>query len=132
MSDSEKDAGFQSAGGYGHRIIPALLVVAMGVVFLCGNLGVRIPFFNQANWWAWFILVGATWPLSRAWERYRAVGSVDAAVVHSLLNALAVVTVAIFFILGLSWAMWWPLFVIYGGLCMLVRDPRRRRWDRVR
>ncbi|MDE2280864.1 MAG: hypothetical protein KGK04_14915, partial [Xanthomonadaceae bacterium] len=95
-------------------------------------LGVRIPFFNQANWWAWFILVGATWPLSRAWERYRAVGSVDAAVVHSLLNALAVVTVAMFFILGLSWAMWWPLFVIYGGLCMLVRDPRRRRWDRVR
>jgi hypothetical protein len=31
------------------------------------------------------------------------------------------------FIVPLSWARWWPLFVIYGGVCMLVRGPRRQR-----
>ncbi|MBD8872493.1 hypothetical protein IHE47_06620 [Rhodanobacter sp. DHB23] len=113
-------------------MIPALLVVGVGVIFLCGNLGVQFPFLNWANWWAWFILFGAAWPLSEAWDRYRAVGTVDGAVAHSLLNALAIVMVAMIFILDLSWGTWWPLFVIYGGVCMLVREPRRRGRDGLR
>lgn len=128
MADNEKGI----AGRHGNRIIPALLVVAVGVIFLCANLGVQIPFLDWANWWAWFILIGAAWPLSEAWGRYRTTGTLDGAVWHSLLSALAIVIVAMVFILGLSWAKWWPLFVIYGGLCMLVREPRRRRRDEVR
>lgn len=120
------------SGRRGGRIIPAVLVIAVGVLFLCVTLGVKFPFLNWANWWAWFILIGAAWPLSEAWERYRATGTLDDAVWHSLLHALAVVMVAGIFILGLSWAIWWPLFVIYGGLHMLVRDPRRRRGQEVR
>ncbi|GAB3792318.1 hypothetical protein GCM10028797_32390 [Dyella agri] len=114
----------------GHRIIPALLVVGVGLIFLCGNLGVQLRFLNWANWWAWFMLIGAAWPISEAWDRYRAVGTVDGLVAQSLLNALGIVMVATIFILDLSWGTWWPLFVIYGGLCMLVHGPRRR--DRVR
>ena len=130
MTDNEMDAATGNATGYGQRILPALLVVAMGLVFLGANLGVRIPFLDWANWWAWFILAGAAWPLSEAWARYRAVGRLDVAVAHSLFNALGIVIVAGIFILDLSWATWWPVFVIYGGLCMLVRDPRRRRMRR--
>ncbi|BFI96559.1 MAG: hypothetical protein RSP_20690 [Rhodanobacter sp.] len=132
MTDNEMDAGTDSRAGYGHHILPALLVVAMGLIFLVLNLGVRIPFLDSANWWAWFILAGAVWPLSEAWTRYRAVGRLDAALAHSLLNALGIVIVAGIFILGLSWATWWPVFVIYGGLCMLVRDPQRERRRRAR
>jgi hypothetical protein len=132
MTDNETGSGASAAVRPGHRIVPALLVVGVGVIFLCGNLGVQLPFFDWANWWAWFILAGAAWPLSEAWARYRAVGAVDGAVAQSLLGALAIVIVAMIFILGLSWAKWWPLFVIYGGLCMLVREPRRRRRDGVR
>lgn len=109
------------------RIIPGMLAIAMGVIFLCGNFGVEIPWLNWANWWAWFILAGAAWPLSEAWDRYYVVGKVDGVVAHSLLSALAIVMVAVIFILGLSWARWWPLFVIYGGLTMLVHGPRQRR-----
>lgn len=132
MTDNERGTGTNTLARRGHRIIPALLVVGVGVIFLCGNLGVQLPFLNWANWWAWFILAGAAWPLSEAWDRYRTTGAVDGAVAHSLLNALAIVMVAMIFILDLSWATWWPLFVIYGGVCMLVREPRRRGGDEVR
>jgi len=132
MADDETNTGMQVAKGHGHRIIPALLVVALGLIFLCGNLGVQLPFLNWTNWWAWFILAGAAWPLSEAWGRYRATGTLDGAVAQPLLSALAIVIVAAIFILGLSWGTWWPLFVIYGGLCMLVRDPQHRRRDRAR
>lgn len=130
MAENETGTGMQAAAGHGHRIIPALLVVGVGLIFLCANLGVQFPFLNWANWWAWFILAGAAWPLSEAWGRYRATGALDGAVAQSLLSALAIVIVAAIFILGLPWAKWWPLFVIYGGLCMLVRDPQRRRGAR--
>ena len=132
MTNNETSTGTDTVARRGHRIIPALLVVGIGVIFLCGNLGVQLPFLDWANWWAWFILLGAAWPLSEAWERYHAVGTVDGLVAQSLLNALVIAMVATIFILDLSWGTWWPLFVIYGGLCMLVHGPRRRRRDEVR
>lgn len=110
-----------------YQVMPALLVIALGVFFLLGNLGIEVPLFNHANWWAWFILIGAAWPLFDAVERYRETGVIDGEVLHSLFTAAAVVMVALMFLLQLSWQQWWPVFVIYGGLCMLVRDSRRRR-----
>ncbi|QEE24463.1 hypothetical protein CS053_08100 [Rhodanobacter glycinis] len=121
----------ESVHRYHHyRVIPALLVIALGVFFLLGNLGIDFPFFTWTHWWAWFILLGAAWPLSDAWARYRRLGKVDSLVLRELLTTAVIAMVALMFILQLSWQQWWPIFVIYGGLCMLVRDPRRR--DRVR
>lgn len=34
---------------YRHRIIPALLVIAIGTFFLFGNLGIDFPLFDYAN-----------------------------------------------------------------------------------
>jgi hypothetical protein len=104
------------------RVAPAVVVIAVGVVFLLNNLGIEIPILDHDNWWAWLILVGALSPLSCAVERYRRIGHVDSKVLHSLLASLAVVMVALMFILQLSWAQWWPLFVIYGGLSMMTRE----------
>jgi drug/metabolite transporter (DMT)-like permease len=110
---------------YRHRVVPAVLVIAIGTFFLLGNLGIDFPLFDYANWWAWFILIGAAWPLVDAVDRYRSTGTVDGEVLRSLLTAAVIVMVALMFILELSWRRWWPVFIIYGGLCMLVRDPRR-------
>lgn len=104
------------------RVVPAVVVIAVGVAFLLNNLGVEIPLLHRDNWWAWLILLGALSPLSCAVERYRRLGQVDGKVLHSLLAALAVVMIALMFILQLSWAQWWPLFVIYGGLSMMTRE----------
>lgn len=112
---------------YQYRIFPALVVIAIGVILLVRNLGVEIPFLDSTNWWAWFILIAAVVPLARAYETYRARGRVDVEVVHSLLSAAALLLVAAMFLLRLDWKVWWPLFVILGGLFTLVRDPYRDR-----
>ena len=113
---------------YGYRIFPALVVIAIGVTFLLRNLGVELPFLDTRNWWAWFILIAAVAPLSRAYEAWRARGRVDAEVIYPLLTGSAVVLVAVMFLLGLEWRIWWPLFVIIGGLSILVRRPYYRRY----
>ena len=111
---------------YWNRAAMGLVVIAVGVVFLLQNFGISLPFMRLHNWWALFILLGAVPSLSYAIQRYRAVGKVDNRVLHSLLSAAVVVMVALFFLLELSWRQWWPLFVIYGGLWMLVKDGRKR------
>jgi uncharacterized membrane protein len=108
----------------GYRLFPALWVIGIGALFLLRNLGVKIPFLDTRNWWAWFILIGAVAPLAHAFELYRANGRFDGAVVHHLFVGAAIVTVATLFILDLSWQMWWPLFMILGGIAMLGRGGR--------
>lgn len=119
----------KSAPRRGAHWIPAAVVIALGVLFLVVNLGYRLPFLDYANWWAWFMLIGAAWPVSEAVERYRRLGHWDASVWHALLPALGIVLVALFFILHLSWALWWPLFMILGGLYMLGGSRRDRHRD---
>ena len=118
---------------YKYRLFPAVAVISVGVIFLMNNLGVKIPFLDSSNWWAWLILIAALGPLTRAYEVFRARGKVDAEAVYSLLVAGAIILVAVIFLLGLDWDVWWPLFVILGGLFTLVRKPYRSRyWHRRR
>lgn len=113
--------------GYRHwsRLGTGCVVIAVGVIFLLRNLGYELPFMQFHNWWALFILVGALGPLGYAAQRWHELGRVDGPVLHSLLSALVIVLVATFFLLDLSWERWWPLFMIYGGLWMLVKGARR-------
>lgn len=111
----------------GYRLVPAVAVIAVGVIFLMNNLGVKIPFLDSSNWWAWLILIAALGPLIRAYELFHARGKVDAEAAHSLLVAGAIILVAVMFLLNLDWQVWWPLFVILGGLFTLVRKPYRSR-----
>lgn len=112
------------------RIFPAAVIVGVGVLFLLNNLGYSIDFLTNGNWWALFILIAAAAPLSRAWEVYRAHGRLDAEAGYYLLVAACVVVVAVMFLMGLDWGIWWPLFVILGGLFTLVHRPHhRRRYD---
>jgi FtsH-binding integral membrane protein len=121
MDNQEKRHRHRYWGGLGM----GLVVIAVGVVFLLRNLGIDLPFLQFHNWWAIFILIAALGPLSYAAQRWHELGRVDGLVLHSLLSALVIVLVASFFLLDLSWERWWPLFVIYGGLWMLVKGVRR-------
>ncbi|MGE5624180.1 MAG: LiaF transmembrane domain-containing protein [Bacillota bacterium] len=108
------------------RVATAFVVVLIGVLFLLRNFGIRLPFMGLHNWWALFILLGAVPSLGLAAQRYQRSGRVDLLVLHALLSAAAVIMVALFFLLELDWSMWWPLFVIYGGLWMLLGGRQRR------
>ncbi|HVX05553.1 MAG TPA: hypothetical protein VHA71_10610 [Rhodanobacteraceae bacterium] len=106
------------------RLFPAVAIIAIGALFLANNLGYNLAWLDHGNWWALIILVAAFAPLTRAWEVYRARGRLDAEVAYCLLSAGAVVLVACMFLFSLDWGVWWPLFVILGGLYTLV--PHRR------
>jgi hypothetical protein len=116
-----------------YRLFSAVTVITIGVIFLMRNLGVKVPFLDSSKWWAWLILTAALAPLTRAFEVFRARGKVDAEAIYSLLVAGAIILVAVMFLLGLDWQVWWPLFVILGGLFTLVRKPYQSHyWTRRR
>ena len=125
-SASTLDASPQRKSRIG-ELVGGLVVIGIGFFFLADNLAIDIPFFGWHNGWALFILIGAAAPAGSAIDRYRSVGAIDAHVVHSLISALAVVTVAMIFLLDASFAVWWPLFVILGGLSMMFKGGRRSR-----
>ncbi len=108
-----------------HGMVPALIVIAIGVFFLAHNLGIRIPLVR--DWWAWLIMIVAVVPLSQAVRGYRTRGGWDAWVLRDLLNAALLVVVALMFLLHLEFAVWWPVFVIFGGFYMFT--GRRNRSD---
>ena len=108
------------------RLFPAVAIIAIGVLFLANNLGYPLAWFDHGNWWAVIILLAAFAPLTRAWEAYHARGRFDAEVAYCLLSATAVVLVACMFLFELDWGVWWPLFVILGGLYTLVPHRHRR------
>lgn len=110
-----------SPSSFRWRLFPAVAIIAIGMLFL----GYNLAWFDRGNWWAVIILLAAFAPLARAWEVYQARGRFDAEVAYCLLSAGAVVLVACMFLLNLDWGVWWPLFVIMGGLYTLV--PHRRR-----
>jgi hypothetical protein len=109
------------------RLFPAVAIIAIGVLFLANNLGYPLAWLDHGNWWAVIILLAAFAPLTRAWEVYHARGRIDAEVAYYLLSAGAVVLVACMFLFELDWGVWWPLFVILGGLYTLVPYRRRSR-----
>jgi len=118
-----------SPSSFRWRLFPAVAIIAIGVLFLANNLGYNLAWFDHGNGWAVIILLAAFAPLTRAWEVYQARGRVDGEVAYCLLSAGAVVLVACMFLLNLDWGVWWPLFVILGGLYTLVPHRRRCRDD---
>jgi hypothetical protein len=120
MSDEDKVQHGRWGG-----MATGLVVVVVGVLFLADNLGLHLPFRGLHNWWALFILIPVVALLAEAGARYRRVGRVDRAVLHLLLSAVAPLLVASFFLLELDWAVWWPLFVIYGGLWAMLGSRKR-------
>ena len=105
--------------------LAGVVVIAIGVLFLLHNFGLRLVFFEYHNWWAIVILIFSLAPLSMAYRHYREAGKMDANMVYYLTSAASILTVGLIFLLHLRWDRWWPLFVIYGGCWMLVRRSYR-------
>ncbi|HKV97500.1 MAG TPA: hypothetical protein VJR90_08445 [Gammaproteobacteria bacterium] len=121
MQDPESKTAYRHWSG----LTTGLVVIAVGVAFLLWNFDVRLPFMRYRNWWALFILIGAVGPLSYALHRYREKRRFDGGVLHSLISAAAIIVVALMFLLNLDWTLWWPVFIIIGGLYMLANHWNR-------
>src|SRR5688500_11216485 len=66
-SGRRRDRGRLAEAG----VVPALVLVALGGIFLLRNLG-ALPAWG--HWWALFILIPAAGAAGTAWSRYRSAG----------------------------------------------------------
>ena len=103
--------------GFSGSILPGLLLIFIGFVFLLTNL----TGFRLDNWWAVFILIPAFNNFSTGLAKYRDRGVLDQAVRGSLFSALFFVLLSIAFLIDLDFGVIWPVFIILAGLGILVR-----------
>lgn len=96
-------------------------VIIIGLLLLARNLGIELFFLDFHNWWAFFILAAAINPLFNAWKGYQQ-GGFSQSVFNALISGGTIVFIALIFLLDLSLGVWWPSFIIIGGLYMLTSN----------
>ena len=94
--------------------IPGVALIGLGLVFLIQNyLGREIH-----NWWALFILIPVFFTLERGYASLQAKRPAEA--LGQVLGALVLIAVIVIFIFDLPLGQLWPIFLIIGGLSLLV------------
>jgi hypothetical protein len=123
---SNTDSTIVSAGDGRHNrgrlaqqsMLPALILVTLGALFLLRNLGI-LPAWG--NWWALFILIPAAAAAGTAWSLYRSAGDrLSPAARRAAMGAVTLTFVAAIFLFDLSWGLLWPVFLILAGIEALV------------
>lgn len=106
-------------------LMGGLILILIGAFFLLRNFGLmNVPLFD--NWWAIFILIPAVASLLNAWRTYQAHGRFTGEVIGSFIGSLVLFCVALIFLLQLDWGDIWPIFLILGGLSILLRGTFQR------
>lgn len=105
------------AGGEGW--IAGVVLLVVGLIFLLRNLGYNIV--PLQNWWALFILIPAIGSFATAYRVYQHNGGrVSEAARGPFIGGLILTMVAAVFLLGLSWSVIWPVFLIIIGVGALL------------
>ncbi|MEZ4732528.1 MAG: hypothetical protein R3E79_35945 [Caldilineaceae bacterium] len=94
------------------------ILILLGGIFLLQNTGL-IGRFD--NWWALFILIPAVGSFATAWRLYQQAGQQwTPAATGPLVGGLVLSSLAAMFLFGLNIGMWWPIFLIAGGIATLL------------
>jgi len=94
------------------------ILILLGGIFLLQNTGL-IESFD--NWWALFILIPAAGSFATAWRMYQQAGQRWTPVATGpLVGGVVLSSLAAMFLFGLDIGMWWPLFLIAGGIATLL------------
>lgn len=120
MAESDDEGAKARTGG----LIGALVLIAIGLIFLLQNMGYQLP----GNWWALFLLIPAFFSFAGAWKTFqRAGGVVTMAVVGPLIGGLVLLALAVVFLfdLDINWGLVLPAILIALGLAALLRWYRR-------
>ncbi len=110
-----------------YRIALGVVVILIGALFLAHEHGYRIGFFGLDNWWALFILIPAIAMTVQVVLRVRRLGRFDAEAAGTSVGALATTLVAVLFLFELPFGKWWPLFIMLGGVAILISAVGKSR-----
>lgn len=98
------------------NITGGLILISIGTFFLLSQL----TGFHLQNWWALFILIPAFHNLNEAWQSYQANGRFQGQTSRALMSGLFLSMIAAFFLLNLSWNLFWPIVLILVGIGALL------------
>lgn len=102
----------------GYSWVGGVVLILLGAIFLLQNTGLMRGF---ENWWALFILIPAAGSFATAWRMYQQAGNEwTPTATGPLLGGLVLSSLAAMFLFGLDIGMWWPLFLIIGGIATLL------------
>lgn len=93
------------------------ILILLGLIFLFQNFGA----LRFANWWALFILIPAIGSFGNAWNSYQnSGGHLTTAARGSLIGGFVLVLITLAFLFSVNVSIYWPIFLILGGLVLLV------------
>ena len=96
--------------------IGGVVLILLGLFFLLQNF----TNFELQNWWALFILIPAVSSFASAWNVYRDNSNqFTSAVTRPLLGGLIFTFMTVAFLFGIDFGIYWPVFIILGGLSLL-------------
>lgn len=112
------DPGWQRGWHHGRRgpWFPGVILILIGGLFLLRNL----TGYELENWWALFILFPALGNFWGAYESYRQAGSFNRSARSQVFWGLFFTLLSASFLLGIDFGVIWPVFLILGGLGMLL------------
>jgi len=106
----------------GYNWVGGIILILLGGIFLLQNTGM-IDRFD--NWWALFILIPAIGSFATAWNLYRSEGNqLTGAALGSVIGGVVLTTIAGAFLFGWGIGNLWPVFLIIGGLSILLGARR--------
>ena len=101
-----------------HSIIIGIVIIIIGAIFLLGNFNV-IEIGDR--WWALFFLIPISFMVSDIWRRRQInQGKIPAAARGSFIGLIILSVVMFAFLLDLDWGVIWPVFIIIGGLSLIL------------
>ncbi len=101
--------------------VGGIVIIAIGVIFLLGNFGVRVP----AHWWAVFLLIPAVGLLVTAILFYRVDGALTGRAMGPLVGGILLLAMALAIFFGLNWGLFWPIVLIAVGAAIIARRGLR-------
>jgi hypothetical protein len=108
-------------GSLSGPVIGGIALVVIGGIMLLQTMGITHRFNFDFNWWALFMLIPLLSIANNAWQTYQTNGERLTREVRSkfvLVAVLSVVFAALMF--DLDWSRLWPVFLILGGLGILL------------
>ena len=110
MSDTTPTAPASKFGTW----IPGIVLIGLGVIFLVQNyMGQQLR-----NWWALFLLIPVLFTVERGYSSFKAGRTGEA--IGQLTGGLVLVALIVIFLFELPIGQLWPIFLIIGGLSLLV------------